>query len=121
MQIEGDEEIVNEEEGQENETSEFAQISMHALVGVTDYQALRITGHVGKNRLQVLLDTSSTHNFIKTSLAMKLGCTLVKKGSMSVRVGNGEHIIVILEQKSLNENAWNEIHCRLVPDSIGWV
>lgn len=62
---------------------------MHALTGVTDYQALRVTGHHSKKKLQVLLDIGSTHDFIDKELAHKLGCTLTSKGAMRVRVADG--------------------------------
>lgn len=65
-------ELEGEEEEEEN-IQELAQISVHALSGVTDYQTLRVTGHHGKKKLQVLLDPESTHNFIDTSIAHKLG------------------------------------------------
>lgn len=73
--------------------TELDQISLHALTGVVDYQTLRITAHKGTRSLQVLKDTGSTHNFMDYQLAIKLGCKLVKRASLSVKVGSGEHVI----------------------------
>ena len=37
---------------------------------------MRIRGSVGKKMLCVLIDTRSTHNFINSNMAMKLGCIM---------------------------------------------
>lgn len=83
----GEEEPTGKHE--EEVDNEFSHISINALAGITDYQTLRITGHYGKRALQMLLDTGSTHNFIDSTLAKKLGCKLVPKPSMIVRVADG--------------------------------
>lgn len=49
-------------------------ISLQAFTGVSGYQTLRVTGYHEKQPLQVLIDTGSTHNFIDTEVAKKLGC-----------------------------------------------
>lgn len=83
-----------EEEPQEEETeNELAQISVHALAGISDYQTMRITGHHQKRSLQILLDTGSTHNFMDTSTAHQLGCVLCKKGNVMVRVADGRRVL----------------------------
>lgn len=80
-------------EFEEEVCNEFSQISINAMAGITDYQTLRVTGHYGHKTLQMQLDTGSTHNFIDTTLATKLGCKLVPKPSMMVRVVDGGKVI----------------------------
>lgn len=71
----------------------MAQISLHALNGVVDYQTLRITAHKGIKTLQVLMDTGSTHNFLDYNLALKFSCKLILRAPMSVRMGGGKHLV----------------------------
>ena len=47
-------------------------ISFHALVGIITPQTLKIEGYIKKNKLTVLIDSSSTHNFIHCILAKVL-------------------------------------------------
>lgn len=90
---EGAEEIDTGQHEEEEVITEMAQISLHALTGVVDYQTLRITAHKGTRSLQVLMDTGSTHNFLNYQLAVKLGCKMVSRAPMSVKVGGGTHVI----------------------------
>lgn len=39
--------------------------SLNALAGQDNPRSLRLTGEVGYNKFQVLIDSGSTHNFIK--------------------------------------------------------
>nr|GEW87392.1 hypothetical protein [Tanacetum cinerariifolium] len=71
--IDHDEEVVHEEVTEE--VIEFTpQISLNALNGVESFQTLRVTGHVGKQDLHILIDTESTHNFLDVNKAKQLGC-----------------------------------------------
>lgn len=54
--------------------TECAQISVQAMDGQTAFQTMRITGHHGKKDLQLLLDSSSTHNFIDANTAVESDC-----------------------------------------------
>nr|GEW94209.1 putative mitochondrial protein [Tanacetum cinerariifolium] len=87
LQLE-DECIEDNEEGEIEETEnlvELAKISVHALSGVNTYKTIRVTGHVGRKILQMLFDTGSTHNFMDTSVALKLGLRLVKRTPLQVK------------------------------------
>ena len=56
------------------ETEPF--ISLQAINGVQGFQTMRVMGYFGKKSLQLLVDSSSTHNFVDLKLAQNLGCTL---------------------------------------------
>ncbi|GJV00143.1 retrotransposon-related protein [Tanacetum coccineum] len=56
------------------------------------YKTIRIVGHVGTRKVQMLMDTGSSHNFIDYALAVNLGCKMVKRNPMVVRVANGNKI-----------------------------
>lgn len=73
--------------------NEFSQISVNAMAGITEYQTMRVTGYYRKRALQMLLDTASTHNFMDIAVAKKLGCKLVSKPPMLVRVADGGRVM----------------------------
>ncbi|XP_074342267.1 uncharacterized protein LOC141679753 [Apium graveolens] len=87
----GETEIPVEVEVEEN--NECAQISVEAMEGISAFQTMRVTGHHGKKDLHILLDSGSTHNFIDTSKALKLNCTMEKIAPMSVKVADGGQLI----------------------------
>ncbi|GJV06167.1 reverse transcriptase [Tanacetum coccineum] len=97
------EESQEEEEivfGTEGETSQlhqiFAegpQISLHALNGIQSYQTLRVIGMVGKTQIHILIDTSSTHNFIDTKVAKKVGCLVKNTCPLQVSVAGGKTLV----------------------------
>lgn len=54
----------SEEEEDYDRSQKLAQIPVYALAGIADFQTLRVTGHYGKNKFQVLLETGSTYNLL---------------------------------------------------------
>ncbi|GJV76968.1 retrotransposon-related protein [Tanacetum coccineum] len=82
-----------QEEGT-GEIIEFTpQISLHALNGVESFQTMRVTGHVGKQSLHILIDTGSTHNFLDLDKAKKLGCTFSSTCPLKVDIPGGAQLI----------------------------
>ncbi|GJT12094.1 putative mitochondrial protein [Tanacetum coccineum] len=95
LQLE-DECIEDNEEGEMEETEnlvELEKISVHALSRVNTYKTIIVTGHVGRKKLQKLFDTGSTHNFMDTSVALKLGLRLVKRTPLQLKVADGNKLI----------------------------
>lgn len=76
----------------QNTTLQQAQISLHALLGHSIPQTLRVLGHLPKNLVAVLVDSGSTNNFIQDKIAKQLGLTLKPAQSFQVLVGNGEEL-----------------------------
>jgi hypothetical protein len=68
------------------------QISLHALMGHSIPQTLRMLGHINKQPLNVLIDSGSTHNFIQDRIAKSLGLSMEPTQSFQVLVGNGEEL-----------------------------
>ncbi|GJS00216.1 retrotransposon-related protein [Tanacetum coccineum] len=56
------------------------------------YKTIRIVGHMGTRKVHMLMDMGSSHNFIDYALAVNLGCKMVKRNPMVVRVANGNKI-----------------------------
>ncbi|XP_074355720.1 uncharacterized protein LOC141695370 [Apium graveolens] len=91
-----DAEGVTEEEEEVLEMEEEvmgAKISLEAIEGVSTFQTMRVTGHVGKKELHILLDSGSTHNFIDVNKALKLQCKVDTITPMGVRVADGGQLI----------------------------
>nr|GFA41871.1 hypothetical protein [Tanacetum cinerariifolium] len=108
---EGEEEDIEEkEELQEDDNSGvLVQISMNALAGIADYKTITVAGNIGKRRVHLLLDTCSSHNFMDTAIANKLGCKIWIKKGMQVKVAGKNkvlcnQIVYGLEWKMKNED-----------------
>lgn len=67
-------------------------ISLHALTGidVADTMKLRIT--IAGQQLTALVDTGSTHTFVKDHVARQLGLQLTPRPGLSVKVANGDRV-----------------------------
>ncbi|GAV69255.1 gag-asp_proteas domain-containing protein [Cephalotus follicularis] len=74
-------EVMDEEgkdglDGCENEgTNQQRELSLHALIGAMGQQTMQVVGMLGRRPIQALIDSGSTHNFLSTRLAHKLGFT----------------------------------------------
>ena len=51
-------------------------ISCNAFVGITTPQTVKIEGHIKKTKIIMLIDSSSTHNFINCKISKDLNCFL---------------------------------------------
>ncbi|XP_026396022.1 uncharacterized protein LOC113290654 [Papaver somniferum] len=69
------------------------EISLHALTGNIAHNTIRISGHLNKHPVTVLIDTGSTRSFIDTTLTSKLGLHLSPTGQMLVTVANGDSTV----------------------------
>ncbi|OMP08964.1 hypothetical protein COLO4_05954 [Corchorus olitorius] len=68
-------------------------ITLNALLGTSGPQTMRVFGRVKNQSVLMLIDTGSSHNFLNSSLAKRLGCHLSSMKSIPVTVANGEDLI----------------------------
>ncbi|GAV87828.1 hypothetical protein CFOL_v3_31254 [Cephalotus follicularis] len=68
------------------------EISIHALAGQLNFTTLRLTGRYGNHMMQVLVDNGSIHNFLKETVATRLGLSILPCKSFKVFVGNGQFL-----------------------------
>jgi hypothetical protein len=91
---------VGDDEGDEDSTMESGQemvvlvgtdphIFMNALERVPGCYTLKVTGQVAKLPIFILIDSSSTHNFMNTWVANKLQCELTPINLVTVKAANG--------------------------------
>ncbi|XP_058725452.1 uncharacterized protein LOC131596726 [Vicia villosa] len=69
-----------------------AQISLHALMGHSIPQTLRVMGQIRTSPVAILIDSGSTHNFLQDRVAKQLGLMIEAAHSFKVLVGNGEEL-----------------------------
>ncbi|GJT24392.1 gypsy/ty3 retroelement polyprotein [Tanacetum coccineum] len=51
-------------------------ISLNALIGRNTFPTMRVIGYAGKHEIHILIDSDSTHNFLDSKTAKKLGLSL---------------------------------------------
>jgi hypothetical protein len=65
-------------------------ISLHALTGIDVSEMMKLQVSISGMSLVALVDTGSTHTFIKEEVAMQLGLSVDLCPSLSVKVANGD-------------------------------
>lgn len=65
-------------------------------------RSLRLIGEVGSHCFQVLIDSGSTHNFIKPALAEQLGLPIQPTTHFRVYIGNGDFLVCQLYCPQVN-------------------
>lgn len=68
-------------------------ISVNALAGNQNFHTMRLKGLVGNVSVHILVNSSSTHNFLDLSFAKKMGYTLKEVPTQAVIVADGNYII----------------------------
>ena len=69
-----------------------AEITLYALLGSPSPGTMRIKGKINGYWVVILLDTSSTHNFLDAAILSKLQLSLDPTVSFEVKVANGATI-----------------------------
>jgi len=68
------------------------QISINAMSVATSFHTMRINGHLGKNTIDILIDSGSTHNFLNVNLAKTFGCKIEPIVVQAVTVVDGNQL-----------------------------
>ena len=76
----------------EGVAEEELRISLHAITGSPTSRTMRVQGRLSNHRITTLMDTGSTHNFLNSELAERLGLKPRKKTWLLVTVANGERL-----------------------------
>ncbi|XP_076903968.1 uncharacterized protein LOC143559194 [Bidens hawaiensis] len=74
------------------QSNQFFSLSTAAFFGISSPQALRVTGYIHNQPVQVLIDSGSTHNIIQPRVVSLLKLQQQQVQSFSVMVGNGDHL-----------------------------
>ncbi|OMO52671.1 Retrotransposon gag protein [Corchorus olitorius] len=73
-----------------NDAENTPVISLNALLGCVGPRTMRIAGKIKNLVVMMLVDSGSTHNFLDTTLAKRLGCTIQTIKGLDVQVANGK-------------------------------
>ncbi|KAF2285326.1 hypothetical protein GH714_042368 [Hevea brasiliensis] len=73
-------------------TGQELQMSLNAMRGTPGAQTMCVAGTCGKRSLQILINIGSTHNFLDSHIARKVGCELVKVTGVVVEFVNGQEL-----------------------------
>lgn len=96
----------NEMEEQGEDVIEFSydenlpEISLHAITGSHHPKTMRIVGWLGIQRIVILIDSGSTHNFVDSSICKTTHLFIHREQRIKVKVANGEE--VVSERNCLN-------------------
>ncbi|XP_022888557.1 uncharacterized protein LOC111404064 [Olea europaea var. sylvestris] len=82
---ESEDEVIAEEELETN----IPEISFHAISGTSNPRTIRLLGKIGGIPITILIDSGSTHNFLNSKVASKVGIKATKPGAFLVQVANG--------------------------------
>jgi predicted aspartyl protease len=93
-------EVVGEHESESNETAKEEanettlkpEISLHTLTGADTLDTMTVSGWLHGKKLHILIDSGSTHNFINSKIAKKMGCRTISALTFHVEVANGERL-----------------------------
>ena len=69
--------------------NEEVEINLYALTGTPTPGTMRVKGRVNGDRLVILIDTGSTHNFVDVSLISGLQLRVDVTKVLEVKVANG--------------------------------
>ncbi|CAL5328511.1 unnamed protein product [Camellia sinensis] len=67
-------------------------ILLHAIYGTRASQTMKVRGRIGQHQITLLIDSGSTHNFLNSKVARKLGVSPNSTSKFEVVVANGEKI-----------------------------
>lgn len=66
------------------------EISLHALIGSMNPKTMRVLGKIGGQKVVILIDSGSTHNFLDPSIAQKAQLVAQNGEDIKVRMASGE-------------------------------
>ncbi|KAG8489288.1 hypothetical protein CXB51_017334 [Gossypium anomalum] len=68
------------------------EIFLHAIGGTCNSSTMQLTAKVSGKTVLVLVDSGSTHNFLREGLVPRLGLKIQKKSGLQVCAANGERV-----------------------------
>lgn len=91
------EDDANQEVGEDGEEDEIAIqgdiSSLSTLSGTEKSRSLRLWGRIDERQMHVLIDSGSTHNFVRPDVAERLGIPISTISPFRVYVGSGDSLI----------------------------
>ncbi|GJU54013.1 uncharacterized protein Tco_1227727 [Tanacetum coccineum] len=76
----------------ENQEPEVALISIHAVTGLSSPRTMQVRGQILQKMVTVLVDSGSTHNFVNSEFAKRVGLPIETNEKFKVKVASGESL-----------------------------
>jgi len=87
------EEVLNQLAVEDALASDFCQLSLNALAGTKQGQAMKLRALVQNKVLLILVDSGSSHSFMSKAFVQMLGISTVPMSPQQVRLANGDCLI----------------------------
>lgn len=87
------EEVIHELEVEDTLASDFCQLSLNALSGTEQGEAMKVRALVRNKVMLILVDSGSSHSFVSQAFFKKVGISAVPMAPQQVRLANGEILI----------------------------
>jgi hypothetical protein len=87
------EEVLNQLAVEDALASDFCQLSLNALAGTDQGQAMKLRALVQNKVLLILVDGGSSHSFVSKAIVQMLGISTVPMSPYQVRLANGDCVI----------------------------
>ena len=85
-------EVPDEESNFEDEVEENPEISLRAISGLRSSRTMQLQAKIADCPVWVLIDSGSTHNFIRSGMIPRLGISVQERPGLRVAVANGEKV-----------------------------
>lgn len=87
------EEVVHQLELEDDLAAEFCTLSLNAISGTTEGEALKLRALYKNKVMLILVDSGSSHSFVSSSFLTKCGISPQTMNPQAVKVANGETMI----------------------------
>jgi hypothetical protein len=87
------EEVLEQLDPEDTLASEFCSLSLNAITGTDEGEALKLRALVQNKAMLILVDSGSSHSFVSSSFLQKCDISAVPMSAQLVKVANGDTII----------------------------
>jgi hypothetical protein len=102
----------------EEDVTEDLGISLHALTGINIGDTMKLQVTINGSMLVALVDSGSTHTFIREAVASQIGLQVAPRSGLSVKVANGDRVTskgVCPKQLVSIEDEEFDLNCYILP------
>lgn len=94
IEIEDDEEefVEAQQELPLEDSAEEFHIYVHALSGIQSFKTMQINGVIKKTKVNILMDSGSTHNFLDPGVAKRARVRIQQTSPLTIVVADGTKI-----------------------------
>jgi hypothetical protein len=102
----------------EEDVAEDLGIPLHALTGIDIGDTMKLHVAINDSILMALVDSGSTHTFIREAVASQIGLQVAPRLGLSVKVTNGDRVMskgICPKQRVSIDDEEFDINCYILP------